>query len=145
MHKLSSLVMLMATATLISCAGSKASKDSADSGERYDKATTYQMDTGHRKVNDNIGQGPLGSRTNPIKCEGAEGASEYLKKLTGLHAEALTHSELTDVGVGPFGSLLYSTDVEYTGPAGAVKNQLFFDIDFTGYHEPKVAPGFLLK
>jgi hypothetical protein len=145
MLKFKLLFASLVACALASCASSKPIGDNTGLSDQYDQATQYQMEQSHRKVNDNIGSGPIGTKTNPIKCEGLEGANAYLKKLQGPKREPVTFSELTDNGVGPFGSLVYVTDVGYTGASGLVQVQVFFDIDFTGYHESKAVPGFLLR
>ena len=135
--------LLLATLaiSLFACAGSEP-KPAAASNAKYDTATKFEMDEGHRKVNDNIGSGPIGSRTNPVKCEGIEGAKAYLAQLKGPGGEAVSFAEPVEAGVGPFESLIYYFEVSFTGKQGEVKKQVFFDPDFTGYHEPKPAAGF---
>ncbi|HSQ41348.1 MAG TPA: hypothetical protein VLM37_03605 [Fibrobacteraceae bacterium] len=128
---------------LFGCAGSK--HDTRNEGG-MDEATRLQADQEeHRRANDNIGSGPLGTQTNPIKCDGLEGARAYLDQLQGPRGQKITYTDEGSAGVGPFGSLLYLFNVSYPNMGEQVETQLFFDIDFAEHKENHAAAGFLLK
>jgi len=142
MLKQASILIAAATIALVSCASQSEIKARQDANTGMDQATTYQDSDEHRKANDNIGSGPLGSSTNPIKVDGIEGAKAYLAKLRGPNGQVITYTESGDAGVGPFGSLMYLFELQYPTPQGPVSVQLFFDTDFSGHAEPKAASGF---
>jgi len=146
MKNLSIAVLSIAIfALFLGCASTKERKEKEDQSVDLDQATTHQVDDSHRKANDNQGTGPLGSSTNPIKCGGAEGASQYFERLRGPQGQKLTFVEQGDQGIGPFGSLIYLYNVQYNTPQGPVDLQLFFDYDFAGFAEPKAPQGFRLR
>jgi len=130
------------TILLAGCASQAETNARYDANPGMDQATRYEESGDHRRANDNIGSGPLGSSTNPIKCDGLDGARAYLAKLRGPQRQVVTYTEPTDAGVGPFGSLMYFFDLQYPTPQGPVSSQIFFDTDFSNYSEPQPASGF---
>lgn len=129
---------------LCACAGSSGSNGRVEEGGT-DQATSYEMDGGKRRVNDNQGSGPLGSQTNPVKCDGFDGAKAYLEKLRGPNGEKISYVDAGSAGVGPFGSLIYQYDITIPTPGGSRQTQIFVDIDFADYSEGKAATGFTIK
>lgn len=146
MLKAASFLLIFCSALFFSsCAGSKAAKEREDAKEVVDAPTQHQMDDTRRGANENMGTGPLGTSTNPIKCGGVEGAKKYLEKIRGPKGQKITFVEAGDQGMGPFGSLVYLYNIEYPTPQGPVQEQLFFDYDFDGFDEPKAPKGFRLR
>lgn len=144
MRKLALMPFTMIVLSLLSCAGSSGGAQSEPAATQ-DQATSHEVDTSRRRVNDHIGSGPLGSQTNPIKCDGLEGAEAYLKRLHGPNGEKTTYTDMGSAGVGPFESLIYQFDISYPTPGGSKQAQIFMDIDFAGYSEGKPATGFTLR
>lgn len=144
MRKLAMLTGTAFTLILSACAGSS-SESKANSEANMDQATRYEEDNTRRRVNDNQGSGPLGSQTNPIKCDGLDGARAYLDRLHGPNGEKVSYTEIGSAGIGPFGSLMYIYDISYPTPEGGKQAQIFMDPDFAEYSENKPATGFTLK
>ena len=144
MRRLEVTFVVTSMIALCSCAGSSGEK-AREEGGGTDQATSYEMDGGKRRVNDNQGSGPLGSQTNPVKCDGFEGAKTYLDKLRGPNGEKLSYADAGSAGVGPFGSLIYQYDITVPTPGGSRQAQIFVDIDFADYSEGKAATGFTIK
>lgn len=142
MRKFCLIPVALLTLSFMSCAGSQ---ESARSETYSDQATKLQMDETRRRVNDNQGSGPLGSQTNPIKCDGFDGAKAYLSKLRGPNGEKTTYEDMGSAGVGPFESLIYQYNVNYPTPGGSKQVQVFIDIDFADYSEGKAATGLSIR
>ncbi len=115
-----------------SCASSKISEDHSD----------VEVILKAKRAGDYLGTGPLGAKSNPIKCEGSSGAKSYLNSLKGPLNEKITWEEVGSGGISPFGgvAIIYTIKVVSVNAGNPI--QLYFDTTFDDYVEPKAASGF---
>ena len=133
-----SIILMISLSTIIilsACASSGGPKKKAIA-DGSDSEVDAILET--KKANHYVGSGPLGSKTNPIKCEGISGAKEYLSKLKSKDGSKVQFEEIGGGGVSPFGGI--STIYKVTS-TGNPEMQLFFDTTFDGYKEPKAPSG----
>jgi hypothetical protein len=95
-----------------------------------------------KKVSQNIGSGPMGTKNNPIKCEGREGIINYLDRLRGPQNQTLTKTDLGSGGLSPFEGVMDIWEVSYEGGTPV---QIYFDAGFEGYKEPKAVGDFKIR
>ncbi len=83
--------------------------------------------------------GPLGSKTNPIRCDGPRGERAYLRGLRCAgDGQAPRFERLGSVGIGVYGNVLDEYDVTCRGESRSV----FFDIYHHKHVEEAPPPGF---
>lgn len=87
--------------------------------------------------------GALGSRQNPVKCDGPLGELQYLRRLRGPDGQPVRFQRLGDVGSGVFGHLVDLYLVE--SQDGIVQREIYMDMYFPGYRENQAVPGFSLS
>lgn len=134
------LTVSLALAALVSCAGRETKQ-----AVSHDLPTRTEMgEQGERRASDHQGTGPLGTKTNPVKCDGEAGVQKYLENLRGPQGQILQWEAMGSGGIGPFGGLVYIYDVSYPSPQGSVRSQIFFDTTFEGVSEHRPASGFRL-
>jgi hypothetical protein len=85
--------------------------------------------------------GPLGSRTNPVRCDGVPGELAYLGRLKCSNGGATEFSRQGSVGFGPYGGIVD----EYVTVCGLGFRSVFLDMYHPKYVERRAAEGFSLK
>lgn len=133
------IISLAIMVVLSACAGSGSPKKKAIA-DGLDNEVDAILEA--KKANHYVGSGPLGSKTNPIKCEGISGAKEYLTKLKGKNGGETQFEEIGGGGISPFGGIAIIYRVTSTGTP---EMQLFFDTTFDGYNEPKAPSGLTIS
>lgn len=134
--------LLLCTIWIWSCASSPRE---LEEDHTKDPVVKNQMDPGQRRVRDFVGIGPLGGRSNPIKCRDMDAIEEYVSRLIPLNSTTLSHSAPQEMGVGPFESLIYVVAITYEIDGVEQVEHLFFDPGFINYHENSVPRGFKIK
>jgi hypothetical protein len=82
----------------------------------------------------------LGSRENPIKCDGPKGERTYLNRLIGPNKQFLVYSRGGSVGLGPHGNVLDNYKVMSLNKT--FSHNLYFDMYWKGYKETEPPPNF---
>lgn len=82
--------------------------------------------------------GPLGSRTNPVRCDFPAGERAYLSRLRCPDGSRPSFNRTGSVGAGPYGNILDLYEVK----CGGQSYQVFMDMYFKGYVEKQAVPGF---
>ena len=84
---------------------------------------------------------PLGTRENPIRVGGPEGARAYIARLRCADGSEPKVGERGSAGVGAFGSIvdLYPLD------CGAARTGLVMDIYHAEHEEDRAPPGFRIE
>ena len=95
-----------------------------------------------KKVSQNIGSGPMGTKNNPIKCDGREGMLEYLERLRGPQNQTLSKTDMGSGGMSPFEGVMDIWEVSYEGGAPL---QIYFDSGFEGYREAKAVGDYKIR
>jgi hypothetical protein len=127
--------------TLAACASNSEKKDKqheARSNADVDEILEVKKASQHR------GTGPLGSKGNPIKCDGSAGAKSYLEKLKGPKNQPTTFTEIGSGGISPFGGAAVVFEVTIKSIDHPEGQQLYFDTTFENYEEKSAPPGFSL-
>jgi hypothetical protein len=110
--------------TLLACAPQQTQ-------EQLDAAEAIEI-LAPKKAADFVGSGPLGSRSNPIKCDGAK-VDSYLKQLRGPKYQPLEIESMGSFGIGPFGGLMEAYQIHIKTVENLDDIQLFFDTSFEDY------------
>ena len=82
----------------------------------------------------------LGSKENPIKCEGPSGERAYLSRLLGPDNQFLTYERDGSNGRGPAGNILDVYILQSLD--GSFKQALYFDMYWSDYEEKEAPPFF---
>ena len=82
----------------------------------------------------------LGSKENPIKCEGPSGERAYLNRLVGPDNQFLTYKRKGSRGRGPAGNILDRYVLQSLD--GSFEQEIYFDMYWTGYEEKEAPPLF---
>lgn len=88
--------------------------------------------------------GPLGCRSNPVRCDGPAGEREYLDRIRGKDGRKVLYQRVGSLVVpSPSGNIvdLYLIGFENVGPVARV----FMDMYFAGYVEVRPIPGFQIE
>lgn len=83
--------------------------------------------------------GPLGSQTNPIRCEDPSGEKEYLSNLRDARAKSPEFTRAGSVGTGPYGNLL---DCYRVHTSDGTEREVYFDMYHRGHTELRPIEGF---
>lgn len=89
-------------------------------------------------ANHNV-SGPLGSKTNPVRCEDPSGEKEYLSNLRDNQAQSPEFTRAGSVGTGPYGNLL---DCYRVRTSDGTEREVYFDMYHRGHLELKPIEGF---
>lgn len=85
--------------------------------------------------------GPIGSKSNPVRCDGPRGERAYLQGLRCAGERQAPHFErLGSVGIGVYGNVLD----EYQVTCGGESRSVFFDMYHHKHVEKATPPGFTL-
>jgi len=85
--------------------------------------------------------GPLGSKTNPVRCDGPEGERAYLRRLRCDGAgQPAQFERLGSVGIGVYGNVLD----EYEVTCGGESRSVFLDMYHDNHVEKAPPPGFTI-
>jgi hypothetical protein len=84
--------------------------------------------------------GLLGSKTNPIRCQGADGERDYLKHLKCGDGASPRFRRAGSAGVGPYGNIMD----DYQVSCGSATQSIFFDMYHPGHRETAPVAGFTL-
>lgn len=95
------------------------------------------------RANENDTFGVLGSRENPVKCDGPQGQRTYLNRLAGPNGEAVTYRRAGNFGVGPDGHIIDGYAIDLDGRSTSII--IFMDMYHRDYVESRVVPGFTLR
>ena len=82
--------------------------------------------------------GPLGSKTNPIRCDLPDGEHEYLNKLHSPDGSNALFHRIGHVGMGPYGNILDAYKVNNRKESFMV----YMDMYHQGFTETNAVPGF---
>jgi hypothetical protein len=86
--------------------------------------------------------GPLGSKTNPVRCDGPRGERAYLRSLRcAPGGQAPKFDRLGSVGIGVYGNVLD----EYEVTCGVDGRSVFFDMYHDNHIEGVAPPGFTIN
>ncbi len=85
--------------------------------------------------------GPLGSETNPVRCEGPRGERAYLSRLRCSDGKRPAYSRIGSFGVGPYGNILDGYRVKCED---AEEVRVFMDMYHDGHAEREAVPGFTI-
>jgi hypothetical protein len=85
--------------------------------------------------------GPLGSRTNPIRCAGPYGEREYLHRLRCADGTLVAFRREGSVGIGPRGHVID----DYRVSCGTASRSMFFDMYHPHHRETAPVDGFNLS
>ena len=84
--------------------------------------------------------GPLGSRTNPIRCDYPEGERAYLDRLRCADGSIPRYSRQGSTGKGPYGNMLD----HYIVICGGQRNEVFMDMYHKDFVETAAVSGFAI-
>ncbi len=84
--------------------------------------------------------GPLGARTNPVRCDMPSGERAYLARLRDGNGNPVRFQRLGSFGAGPYGNVLDGYEVV----AGTNTVRVFMDMYHPGHVETNAIPGFTL-
>jgi hypothetical protein len=84
--------------------------------------------------------GPLGSKTNPVKCDYPEGERAYLSRLRGPGGASATFNRTGSAGPGPYGHILD----HYSVTCGGKTYDVYMDMYFKNYVEKNPIPRFTI-
>jgi hypothetical protein len=87
---------------------------------------------------------PLGSFSNPVKCQGPPGEREYLTRLICTDREGPDFERAGSVGVGPYGNILDLYEVRCSDQTDTVYS-VYMDMYHEGYTEDRPIPGFEIR
>lgn len=117
-----------ALALLIPLAAGCASGPAPSSG-RVDLARMMAL---HQDIPDVALEGPLGSRGNPIRANGAHGQRDYLARLRCGDGRAPRFDRIGSIGIGPYGKMLDDYRVQCEGaPQRIVTMDLYHCVEET--------------
>lgn len=85
--------------------------------------------------------GPLGTKTNPVRCEDPRGERQYLNRLRCSNEKPPQYSRIGSFGVGPYGNIIDGYRVKCEGSDEAT---VFMDMYHDGYVEKEAVPGFTI-
>ncbi len=85
--------------------------------------------------------GPLGSKTNPVRCDYPKGERAYLSRLRCSDSKQPEFSRIGSFGIGPYGNILDGYRVKCEG-SDEVK--VFMDMYFRDYIEKEAVAGFTI-
>jgi hypothetical protein len=85
--------------------------------------------------------GPLGTKTNPVRCEDPKGERQYLSRLRCSNGKRPKYSRIGSFGVGPYGNILDGYEVKCEGGDEVT---IFMDMYHEGYVEKEAVPGFTI-
>lgn len=85
--------------------------------------------------------GPLGAKTNPVRCEDPRGEREYLGRLRCSDGKRPAFSRIGSYGLGPYGNIIDGYRVKCDGAAEVT---VFMDMYHEGYVEKEPVPGFTI-
>lgn len=85
--------------------------------------------------------GALGTKTNPVRCEGPRGERQYLNRLRCSDEKAPKYSRIGSFGLGPYGNILDGYRVQCEGRD---ETTIFMDMYHEGYVEKEAVPGFTI-
>lgn len=88
--------------------------------------------------------GPLGCRSNPIRCHLPVGELEYLRRLTSLDGRPVLFRRVGSLMIpSPYGNIVDKYIFGFEG-AGVV-GRLYMDMYHQGYREDRAVPGLKLS
>ena len=93
------------------------------------------------KQKDQKVSGALGTKTNPVRCEGPRGERQYLNRLRCPDEKAPKFSRIGSFGLGPYGNILDGYRVQCEGRD---ESTIFMDMYHQGYVEKEAVPGFTI-
>ncbi|HZI20051.1 MAG TPA: hypothetical protein VEY09_15810 [Pyrinomonadaceae bacterium] len=105
-------------------------------GETAGKGGAKEKDVAEEKVS-----GPLGAKTNPVRCEGPRGERQYLSRLRCPDGEPPQFSRIGSFGAGPYGNILDGYRVKCEG---SDETTVFMDMYHRGHVEREAVPGFTI-
>lgn len=105
-------------------------------GEGKVKDEEKEKDESGKKVS-----GPLGAKTNPVRCESPRGERAYLSRLRCPDGERPTFARIGSFGPGPYGNIIDGYMVKCEGREEAT---VFMDMYHEGYVEKEAVPGFTI-
>lgn len=110
-----------------------------DGGSAQHRATPYEVqDQTKPKVEIS---GPLGSDTNPVRCDFPKGERQYLNRLRCADGEPPTYSRIGSFGLGPYGNVLDGYKVKCEGRDDVT---IFMDMYHQKYVETEAVPSFTI-
>lgn len=85
--------------------------------------------------------GELGTKTNPVRCEGPSGERQYLSRLRCSDGSRPAFSRIGSFGFGPYGNIIdgYRVKCEQSDEV-----TIFMDMYHEGYVEKQAVPGFTI-
>jgi len=87
--------------------------------------------------------GPVGCRSNPIRCHGPAGERAYLDRLRSHDGRKVLYERHGSLGIpSPFGNIVDSYLIGFED-VGAVK-RIYLDMYFEGYMDDRPVSGFRL-
>jgi hypothetical protein len=115
---------------------------SAESASLRQEQSEKQKQDGEKEDgSDKKISGALGTKTNPVRCEGPRGERQYLSRLRCPDGERPGFSRIGSFGVGPYGNILDGYRVKCAGRDEAT---VFMDMYHGGYVEKEAVPGFTI-
>jgi hypothetical protein len=85
--------------------------------------------------------GALGTKTNPVRCEGPKGERQYLDRLRCSDGKPPKYSRIGSFGLGPYGNILDGYRVKCEDRDEAT---IFMDMYHEGHVEKQAVPGFTI-
>jgi len=85
-------------------------------------------------------KGELGTKTNPVRCDGVAAERAYLNRLRGPDGKAPEYARLGSFGGGPYGNILDG----YRVVSGGKEYTIFLDMYHPNYVEKNAVPGFTI-
>jgi hypothetical protein len=83
---------------------------------------------------------PLGSKANPVRCQGPKGEREYLNRLRCSNGHKPEFLRSGSYGPGPYGTFIDGYEVKCE--KSDQKTTIFMDMYHVGYYENRPVPGF---
>lgn len=106
-----------------------------EAGSAAEKTAPYQADS-QEKVT-----GPLGSKTNPVRCQDPSGERQYLNRLRCADGKRPVYSRIGSFAAGPYGNILDGYRVKCENNEEVT---VFMDMYHKGYIEKEAVPGFTI-
>ncbi len=91
-----------------------------------------------------IARHPLGSRENPVRCNGVAGGKDYLARLRCPDGSVPTFRRIGEAGHGPYGTPLDHFLIDCPLDSGGFRVAVFMDFHHNGHVEAQAIAGFTI-
>jgi hypothetical protein len=113
----------------------------ASNGSQVMNAESVLLRQDQSEKQDKKISGPLGAKTNPVRCENPRGERLYLSRLRCPDGNPPEFSRIGSYGAGPYGNIIDGYRVKCDGKDEVT---VFMDMYHKGYIEKEAVPGFTI-